>query len=58
METINLVEFIKDWYIFEKIEQEFEQIVSDFDFWKLENFVHIKSFTDFKIINQTDLSKS
>jgi len=30
----------------------FEQIVSDFDFWKLENFVHIKSFTDFKIINQ------
>jgi len=51
METINLVEFIKDWYIFEKIEQEFEQIVSDFDFWKLENFVHLKSFADFKKIN-------
>ena len=51
METINLVEFIKDWYIFEKIEQEFEQIVSDFDFWKLENFIHLKSFADFKKIN-------
>lgn len=52
METINLIEFIKNWEIFEKMDKGFEQIVSDFDFWKLENFVHIKSFTDFKIINQ------
>ena len=52
METINLIEFIKNWEIFEKMDKGFEQIVSDFDFWKLENFVHIKSFTDFKIMNQ------
>ena len=52
METINLIEFIKNWEIFEKMDKGFEHIVSDFDFWKLENFVHIKSFTDFKIMNQ------
>ncbi|HOG15335.1 MAG TPA: hypothetical protein PK674_01990 [Candidatus Absconditabacterales bacterium] len=52
METINLIEFIKNGEIFEKMDKGFEQIVSDFDFGKLENFVHIKSFTDFKIINQ------
>ncbi len=49
MDIVNLVEFVKTWELFEKIEWDFDQIVSDFDFWDLDKF--------FKINNVLDLDK-
>jgi len=53
MEIINLVEFVKSWEMFEKIEGHYQQIVSDFDFGRLEWFVKIDNIWDFKKIDKT-----
>lgn len=50
MEIVKLVDFVKIWDFFEKIEWEYEQIISDFDFqWfdGVENFVKINIIWDF-----------
>lgn len=52
MEIVKLVDFVKNWEIFEKIEGRFDQIVSDFDFWDTEGFVKINNILDFKKINK------
>ena len=54
MEIVNLVDFVKSWEIFEKIEWSYEQIVSDFDFWDLEWFIKINNISD---LNNIDKSK-
>ena len=53
MEFIRLVDYVKDWELFEKIDWEYEQVVSDFDFWKLglPGFVKIEKFCDIEKIN-------
>ena len=43
MEFVWLVDYIKEWELFEKIDWEYEQIVSDYDFsdFDLWNFVRL-----------------
>ena len=53
MEFVRLVDYVKEWELFEKIEWEYEQIVSDYDFWNFD-FVFIKKFSDLKNV---DLNK-
>lgn len=52
MEVVNLIDLIKSGEIFEKIEWKFEQIVSDYDFWDLENFIKINNFADLQNIDK------
>ncbi len=54
MEMVNLVDFVKSWEIFEKIEWYYDRIVSDFDFWNLEWFIKINNISD---LNNIDKSK-
>ena len=54
MEMVNLVDFVKSWEIFEKIEWYYDRIVSDFDFWDLEWFIKINNISD---LNNIDKSK-
>ncbi len=56
MEFVRLVDYIKEWELFEKIEWEYEQIVSDYDFsdFDLWNFVRLKKISDLK---KVDLEK-
>ena len=56
MEFIRLVDYIKEWELFEKIDWEYEQIVSDYDFsdFDLWNFVRLKRISDVK---KVDISK-
>lgn len=56
MEFIRLVDYIKEWELFEKIDWEYEQIVSDYDFsyFNLWNFVRLKKISDIK---KVDISK-
>lgn len=56
MEFVRLVDYIKEWELFEKIDWEYEQIVSDFDFsvFDLWNFVRLKRMSDIK---KVDISK-
>lgn len=53
MEIVNLVDFVKSWEIFDKIEWIYDQIISDFDFWNLEWFVKINNFLDFDNIDKS-----
>jgi len=50
MDIVRLVEYIKEWELFDKID--FDQIVSDFNFGKLDNFVFVKNVSDFKNIDK------
>lgn len=54
MDIANLVDFVKTGEVFDKIDWNFEQVVSDFDFWDLKWFLHINTFVDF---NKVDKSK-
>lgn len=56
MEFIRLVDYIKEWELFEKIDWEYVQIVSDYDFsdFDLWNFVRLKRISDVK---KVDISK-
>lgn len=53
MDIVRLVEYVKEWELFEKID--FDQIVSDFDFsnFDLDNFVYINQITDLQNINKS-----
>ncbi len=56
MDIVKLVDFVKSWELFEKIEWEYEQIVSDFDFLWVEWvswFVKIDKIWDFNQIDKT-----
>ena len=55
MEFVRLVDYIKEWELFEKIDWEYEQIVSDFNFsdFDLWNFVKLKKISDVKKIDIT-----
>ena len=53
MEFVRLVDYVKEWEFFEKIEWEYEQIVSDYNFEDI-NFVKIKKISDLK---KVDLNK-
>lgn len=53
MEFVRLVDYVKEWELFEKIEWEYEQIVSDYDFDGID-FVKIKKISDLK---KVDLEK-
>lgn len=50
MEFVRLVDYVKEWELFEKIEWEYDQIVSDYDFEDID-FVGIKKISDLKKIN-------
>lgn len=52
MEFVRLVDYIKEWELFEKIGWEYEQIVSDFNFKDID-FVRIKKFSDLKKVDLT-----
>lgn len=52
MEFVRLVDYVKEWELFEKIEWEYEQIVSDYNFWNID-FVRIKKFSDLKKVDLT-----
>lgn len=56
MEFVRLVDYIKEWELFEKVDWEYEQIVSDYDFldFDLWNFVRLKRISDIK---KVDISK-
>lgn len=53
MEFVRLVDYIKEWELFEKIDWEYERIISDYDFsdFDLWNFVRLKNFSDIKKID-------
>ena len=52
MEFVRLVDYIKEWDLFEKIDWEYEQVVSDFDFSEFDiNFLKIKKISDIKKID-------
>lgn len=55
MEFVRLVDYIKEWELFEKIDWEYEQIVSDYDFsgFDLWNFIRLKKISDIKKIDIT-----
>ena len=56
MDIVKLVDFVKSWELFEKIEWEYEQIVSDFDFWDFEGidwFMKIDKIWDLDKINKS-----
>ena len=53
MEFVRLVDYVKEWELFEKIEWEYEQIVSDYNFEDID-FVKIKKISDLK---KVDLEK-
>ena len=55
MDILKLVDFVKSWEIFHKIEWEYEQIVSDFDFWDFIeswDFLYVESEWNFEKINK------
>jgi len=52
MEFVRLVDYIKEWELFEKIDWEYEQVVSDYDFSGFDiNFFKIKKISDIKKID-------
>jgi len=53
MKFVRLVDYVKEWELFEKIEWEYDQIVSDYDFEDID-FVKIKKISDLK---KVDLNK-
>ena len=53
MEFVRLVDYVEEWEMFEKIEWEYEQIVSDYNFEDID-FVKIKKISDLK---KVDLEK-
>ena len=53
MEFVRLVDYVKEWELFEKLEWEYDQIVSDYDFTDID-FVKIKKISDLK---KVDLKK-
>jgi len=55
MDIVNLVDFVKAGELFDKVDWIFDQVVSDFDFWDLENFIKINTILDF---DKIDKSKS
>ena len=53
MEFVRFVDYIKEWELFEKIDWEYEQIVSDYNFLNID-YIKIKQFSDLK---KVDLKK-
>lgn len=53
MDVINLVDFVKIWELFDKIDWCYEQIISDFEFWDLDWYIHIKNFSDLANIDKS-----
>ena len=55
MEFVRLVDYVKEWELFEKIDWEYDQIVSDYDFsdFGLWNFVRLKRISDIKKVDIT-----
>lgn len=53
MEFVRLVDYVKEWELFEKIDWEYDQIVSDYDFsyFNLWNFVRLKKISDIKKVD-------
>ena len=54
MDIVKLVEFAKAWELFDKVDWQYQQVVSDFNFGDIDWFLHIKNIVDF---NQIDKSK-
>lgn len=54
MDIVKLVEFVKAWELFDKVDWQYQQVVSDFNFGDIDWFLHIKNIVDF---NQIDKSK-
>lgn len=50
MEFVRLVDYVKEWELFEKIEWEYDQIVSDYNFWNID-FIKIRKFSDLKKVD-------
>jgi len=54
MEFVRLVDYIKEWELFEKIEWEYEQVVSDYDFSGFDiNFLKLNKISDIKKIDKS-----
>ena len=54
MEFVRLVDYIKEWELFEKIDCEYEQVVSDYDFSEFDvNFFKINKIFDIKKVDTT-----
>lgn len=51
MDFISLVDYIKFWDFFNKIEWKFEQIISDYDFWDIDWFIYVSKYIDFDKID-------
>ena len=51
MEFVRLVDYVKEWELFEKIDWEYAQIVSDYDFNDVD-FVRINRISDLKKLRE------